>query len=95
VPQYEGLGLKDISEYLQQHQQAFDFFPDGGREQHKLPKQWVVNVAAAFIGSEFISWIKERIQERNEKVAVEKDVMISVDPDIAAAFNNSTAVSCK
>ena len=42
-----------------------------------------------------MDWIKEKIEQRNAKVAVEKDVMISVDPDIAAAFNNSTSVSRK
>ena len=37
VPQYEGLMLKDISNFLGRHEEAFDYFPDG-REQAKLPK---------------------------------------------------------
>ena len=86
--------LKDISNFLQKHEEAFDYFPDG-REQAKLPKQWVVNVACTLLGKPFNDWIKEKINNRNEKVAIERDVMISVDPEIAAAFNGSTAVSRK
>ena len=60
-----------------------------------MPKQWVVNVASSIFGSEFTDWVKDRIEERNLKVTVEKDVNISIDLEIAAAFNQSTAVSRK
>ena len=86
--------LKHISDFLQEQDGAGDYFPEG-REQNKLPKQWVVNVAASFIGGPFNDWVKEQIERRNKRVAIERDVMINVDPDIAAAFNNSSAVSRK
>jgi hypothetical protein len=54
-----------------------------------------VNVTSSILGDEFLDWIKERIEARNSKVAVEKDIMISVDPDIANAFNASTSISRK
>ena len=47
------------------------------------------------MGKIFDDWVKEQIEARNSKVAVDKDIMISIDPEIAAAFNNSTSVSCK
>lgn len=58
-----------------------------------MPKQWVVNVAASLLGKKFTDWVTDKIKHRNEKVAIERDVMISVDPDIAAAFQGSSAVS--
>ena len=86
--------LKDVADFLSLHEQAGVYFPDG-REQQKLPKQWVVNVAYSLLGKPFYDWIQHQITNRNERVAVEKDIMISVDPEIAAAFNGSSAVSSK
>ena len=71
--------LKDISNFLAKHEMAFAYFPDG-KEQQKLPKQWVVNVALTLIGKPFNDYIREQITYRNGKVAIERDVMISVDP---------------
>jgi hypothetical protein len=85
VPSYEGLGLREISEFLGAHEECHPYFPDG-REQAKLPKQWVVNVCSSIFGEEFQQWVKDRIEARNAKVAIEKDVNISVDPEIAKAF---------
>ena len=55
----------------------------------------MVNVAASFIGGPFNDWVKEQIKRRNKRVAIERDVMINLDPEIAEAFNSSTAVSRK
>ena len=50
------------------------------KEQIKLPKQWIINVASKIHGDVFNEWIKAKITERNEKLAVDKNLMISVDP---------------
>jgi hypothetical protein len=47
------------------------------------------------LGDEFDAWVKVRCLKRNEQLAVEKDLNISLDTHIAAAFHKSTAVSCK
>ena len=65
------------------------------REIAKLPKQWVINVASTVIGEPFDQWIKARIIERNDKLAEEKNLLISVDPEVAAAFRGSNAISRK
>ena len=52
-------------------------------------------MATSIFKGVFTDWIKERILRRNEKVAIQRDIMISVDPDIADAFNQSTSVSRK
>ena len=52
-------------------------------------------MAYKLIGDEFEIWMRKKIDERNEKLAKDKDLMISVDPEIARVFNNSNFVSCK
>jgi hypothetical protein len=39
--------------------------------------------------------VDQKVAERNEKVAIEKDVMIDVDPTIAQCIRESNAVSRK
>jgi hypothetical protein len=47
------------------------------------------------IGEPFRLWIKQAIEDRNRKVAVQKDLNINLDPELANAFRASTAVSRK
>ena len=94
VPQYETLKVKEIYKFLNQHPQCFGYYPEA-REIDKVPKQWLVNIAAAVVGRPFEDWVDQKVNERNEKVAVEKDVMIDVDPLIAQCISESNAVSRK
>ena len=65
------------------------------KEMAKLPKQWIVNVAYTILGEPFADWVMSQIEARNTKVAKERDLMINVDPAIAAAWQQSTHVSRK
>ena len=47
------------------------------------------------MGNMLEDWVGEKIDERNEKLAESKDIMIEVDPEIARIFKNSSFVSCK
>ena len=46
----------------------------------KVPKQWIVNICAAVIGSDFKDWVSDQIEERNAIMAEKKEIMISMDP---------------
>lgn len=95
VPQYEGLALKDIAQFLDAgHRQVYDFFPDQ-QEIHKVSKEWICNVCATVLGDAFSAWVKEQIEERNVQVTKKKNLMIAMDPELAAAFQASTKVSRK
>ena len=59
----------------------------------KLPKQYLVNVVYTIVGQTFNDWVKGRVEERNNKVAVDKGLLIEVDEEIANALNSSTAIS--
>ena len=44
---------------------------------------------------ELPKWVKEQVENRHEKVADKKDIMIKMDPRIADIFQQSVAVSSK
>ena len=95
VPQYETLSLPILVDWARGQQVPFLHYLPFEREICKLPKQWVVNVLYTVIGEAFRAFVKEKIEERNARVIVERDLMINVDQDIANAFQASTVVSCK
>ena len=92
IPQYEGCGIKEICNYLMQHKTIGDWFPDM-IEVGRLPKEWIGNVAFTILGQPFGTFIKDQIEARNRKVLVDRQNEILMDPEMAAAFQQSTAVS--
>ena len=77
VPQYEGLGIKEIRQFLDEaHPEVYAYLPEPDIELPKTPKQWVVNVVATILQDVFDKWVKLQVWARHEKVAVKKDVMI-------------------
>ena len=60
-----------------------------------MPTAWVCNIGASVIGAPFFDWVNQRINERNANVVQEKNLAIAMDPQVAKAFHESTAVSRK
>ena len=94
IPAYEGLGIKEICNFLMEHQHIAQWLPDL-QEIPRLPKEFLGNMAFTVLGTVFGDWVKAQILARNTKVLVERNNNIEMDPDMAAAFTNSTAVSSK
>ena len=61
----------------------------------RLPKDFLANVAFTVVGKPFGDWVKSQIEARNQKIIIERQLNIDLDPELAAAFNASTAVSSK
>jgi hypothetical protein len=95
VPQYEGLGLKEIYSHIDNDVQLGQYFPDLAKERARLPKQFIVNVLATLTGDSFENWVKDQVISRNLKRAREADKFIEVDKDIFDAFNAATSISRK
>ena len=57
----------------------FTYLPDE-IEIPKLPKQYLVNLSYAIVQDDFALWVKGQIEYRNKKVAVEKNLLIEMDP---------------
>jgi len=49
----------------------------------------------SLIQGEFADWVRDHIEARNRKMTSAHNLLIDMDPDIAEAFSNSTAVSSK
>ena len=92
LPQYEGLALKDIMARVRNNEEFQKHMPIE-KELLKIPKQWVVNIAYSLFGDSFSDWVFAQIEARNAKLAKEKNLMINLDPEIAAAWHSSTAVA--
>ena len=43
----------------------------------------------------FKAWVKNQVADRNELVKSKKNMMIDMDPEMAAKFKASTHVSCR
>ena len=46
-------------------------------------------------GDDFRVWVSQQVKDRNDRVAEKRDLMIELDPDIAAAFGDSVNISSK
>ena len=49
----------------------------------------------SLVQEDFSAWVRRHIETRNQKVTTAHNLLIDMDPDVAAAFNSSTAVSSK
>ena len=94
VPSYENLSLKVIYAFFQKFPDVLSFLPDG-QELRKVPKAYICNVGATIIGSAFLDWVGQNIKARNDNVCKEKGMLIHMDPRVAEAFHQSSAVSRK
>jgi hypothetical protein len=47
------------------------------------------------IGEDFAQFVISRTEKRNQDIYVKKDLTVSIDPAVLAAFNSSTLVSSK
>ena len=94
VPQYENLTLKKIFQFISPKPKIALYLPDDP-DLPKTPKQWIINVCAAVIGQPFKDWVYDQVEERNVLMTKKREMMISMDPQMAAKFNASTHVSRK
>ena len=96
IPHYEGLGVKEIRQFLdEKHPEVYKYLPEPNLELPKVPKQWLANVCATVLHEEFSKWVKAQVAARHAKVIEQKNLGIMMDPEIAAIFQASTAVSSK
>ena len=95
VPQYQQLSIQKMLQFLVQFDEMHNYMPSEPRELNKLPRDWVVCIAASVVGDQFYEFIKQSINERNAEISRDRNMLIAMDPQLAQAFNNSTAISRK
>ena len=94
VPQYKGLNIERFLAMTRDYPDVLNYLPDT-RDWHKLPRQWLVNIFYSVVGKPFADWVDNVVNERHQNVAEKNDLMIAMDPEIAKAFQESTAISSK
>ena len=52
-------------------------------------------VGNSLAGDDFRVWVSQQVKNRNDRVAEKNDLMIELDPEIAAAFGESANISSK
>ena len=49
----------------------------------------------SLLSEDFSDWVRHHIEARNKKMTSAHNLLIDMDPDIAEAISNSTAVNSK
>lgn len=93
VPQYEELTIKEFYSFAQGYPNVIQALPEVEQEIFKLPRQYLINVIFSIVGQPFRNWVIQKQNARHQKVADEKDMYIQMDPEIAAIYKQSQAVS--
>ena len=93
VPMYESLNIKEFLAFAKDYPEVMMALPSEEREREKLPRQYLINVIYTLAGSVFRNWVNELVEERHADVVEKKDLTIQMDPEIAAIYNKSKAVS--
>ena len=94
APQYENLSIERILEQARKNPVINDYLPED-RDMHKVPRQWLLNLAFTLLGEPFRAWVKDEIEHRNEEIAKKRDLLIEMEPEVAAAFHASVNISSK
>ena len=94
VPQYEGLGIKEILAEAKRHEVVLQHLPHED-DLKRLPRQWIINCAYTLLNKPFADWVQERTEARNQKLIDEHEMGINIDPQIMRCFEASTHVSSK
>ena len=92
VPQFEGLDLDSIKEYIYADEVLRLYFPEE-RDYAILEKKWVCDICYTVKLDEFDNWVKAKIAARNKRAATVKDSQIVMDKKVAEAFLTSSFVS--
>jgi hypothetical protein len=94
VPMFEGLAIQQIFEFAM-NSPAIEAVLPPSKEINKLCRGYLSNVIYTVMGEPFQQWVTAQVNRRNKKVALEGNNVISMDPDIARIFLQSTAISGK
>ena len=74
MPQYEGLTLETLLEEAKKHPTVMRALPEVEKEVKKLPRSYMGNVMATFLGDAFEKWVEQRVQERNAKIKDDREM---------------------
>jgi hypothetical protein len=86
VPQFEGLAIREIFAFAANTVEVQKVLPPS-KEISKLSRGYLSNVIYTVMGEPFQQWVHRQVSIRNQKVALEGNNVISMDPQIAIIFD--------
>ena len=74
MPFYDGLSIGEMLGWAREVDNAkvLDYLPATPKEVLKLPRAYLCNVIYTVLGQQFADWVRQMIQERNEKRKTER-----------------------
>ena len=82
VPQFEGLAIREIFDFALHSNDVMTCLPPD-KEILKLSRGYLSNVIYTVMGEPFQQWVTEQVNRRNQKIALEGNNIIAMDPKIA------------
>ena len=69
VPNYDNLSINRMIEWAAQQEEGknMKYFPDDEKEFKKMSRSYIATTIYSVLGGPFKSWIKNQMDERNEK----------------------------
>ena len=94
APLYKGLSIEKLLAEGKKTPRVAEYLPEE-RDIHRLPRQFVVNLIYTIVGEGIKSFVTKAIKKRNDQIAENRHLIIELDPEIAAAFQQSVNISSK
>ena len=95
VPQFTGLSVEGMLEFTKKYPKVFKALPAEQAEIESLHRAYIANVIYTIVGENFQEWVEKKLKERTKKLCSERDMNISMDPEIYKIFKSSTSISGK
>ena len=94
APHYKGLKIQSFLEEGYKDPNVKHYLPDQ-KDLYRLPRQYIVNIIYTLIGQPIKDFVNKFIRKRNDEIAQNRNLLIALDPQIAAAFKASINISSK
>ena len=94
MPFYDNLTVELISANALKFPEIEPYWPHE-RDLPRISRGWLCNMIHTVVGARFNIWVAETIKERNEKLSVDRNMDLKLDPEVAKIFSTSTSVSSK
>ena len=94
APYYPSLSVSVLLEHAAMTE-VVEYLPKERKEWDRLPRQFILNLCGTVLEVAFQQWVRERIEERNAKLANDNNLLVTLDEEVYSAFVNSNHISSK
>ena len=93
VPHFNELSKECMLEFARKYPKVWKALPAEESEIDTLHRGYVANVIYTIVGENFTDWIDKKLKARTKRICSERDMNISMDPEIYKIFKASTSIS--